>query len=287
MKLPFFLARRFVAGETLDEALPVLEDLNDDGLHVALDKLGEHVHDREVAIAARDSYIDLVKTVAERNTDGLRNRISIKLSMMGQLIDEDFCLDNLRELLEVAAEHDVFVRLDMEGSDLTQSTLDLFEAAYEDFPDHVGPVLQAMLRRTDRDIDRMCELGASVRLCKGAYAEPDAIAYQNMDQIRERYIDYTERLLQHTSYSGVATHDDQLIDATKTFASRHDIDPADFEFQMLYGLRRETQRKMAAEGYNMMVYVPYGTEWFPYFSRRLREKKENVWFVLKNILFKS
>jgi len=286
MKLPFFLARRFVAGETLDEALPVLEDLNDDGLHVALDKLGEHVHDREVAIAARDSYIDLVKTVAERNTDGLRNRISIKLSMMGQLIDEDFCLDNLRELLEVAAEHDVFVRLDMEGSDLTQSTLDLFEAAYEDFPDHVGPVLQAMLRRTDRDIDRMCELGASVRLCKGAYAEPDAIAYQNMDQIRERYIDYTERLLQHTSYSGVATHDDQLIDATKTFASRHDIDPADFEFQMLYGLRRETQRKMAAEGYNMMVYVPYGTEWFPYFSRRLREKKENVWFVLK-ALFKS
>ena len=287
MKLPFFLASRFVAGETLDEALPVLEDLNDDGLHVALDKLGEHVHDREVAAAARDTYIDLVKTVAARNDDGLRNRISIKLSMMGQLIDEDFCLDNLRDLLEVAAEHDVFVRLDMEGSDLTQSTLDLFEAAYDDFPNHVGPVLQAMLRRTDRDIDRMCELGASVRLCKGAYAESDAIAYQNMDQIRERYIDYTERLLQHTPYSGVATHDDQLIDATKTFASRHDIDPSDFEFQMLYGLRRETQRKMAAEGYNMMVYVPYGTEWFPYFSRRLREKKENVWFVLKNILFKS
>jgi len=287
MKLPFFLASRFVAGETLDEALPVLDDLNDDGLHVALDKLGEHVHDREVAAAARDTYIDLVKTVAGRNDEGLRNRISIKLSMMGQLIDEDFCLDNLRELLEVAAEHDVFVRLDMEGSDLTQSTLDLFEAAYDDFPDHVGPVLQAMLHRTDRDIDRMCELGASVRLCKGAYAEPDAIAYQDMEQIRERYIDYTERLLQHTPYSGVATHDDQLIDATKTFASRHDIDPSHFEFQMLYGLRRETQRKMAAEGYNMMVYVPYGTEWFPYFSRRLREKKENVWFVLKNILFKS
>jgi proline dehydrogenase len=287
MKLPFFLASRFVAGETLDETLPVVDELNKDGLHVALDKLGEHVHDREVAAAARDAYIDLVKTVADRNTNGLRNRISIKLSMMGQLIDEDFCLDNLRELLEVAAEHDVFVRLDMEGSDLTQSTLDLFEAAYEDFPDHVGPVLQAMLRRTDRDVDRMCELGASVRLCKGAYAEPEAIAYRDMSQIRERYADYMERLLRHTHYSGIATHDDQLIDATKTFANRHDIDPADFEFQMLYGLRRETQREMAAEGYNMMVYVPYGTEWFPYFSRRLREKKENVWFVLKNVLFKS
>jgi proline dehydrogenase len=287
MTLPFFLARRFVAGETLEATLPVVDALNDDGLHVALDKLGEHVHDREVAAAARDIYIDLVKTLAGRTPDGLRNRISVKLSMMGQLIDEDFCLDNLRRLLEVAAEHDMFVRLDMEGSDLTESTLDLFEAAYADFPDHVGPVLQAMLRRTDRDVDRMCELGASVRLCKGAYAEPEPVAYQDMTQIRERYADYMERLLRHTEYSGIATHDDRLIDATKTFADRHDIGPDQFEFQMLYGLRRETQREMAQEGYNMMVYVPYGTEWLPYFTRRLREKKENVWFVLKNLLFKS
>lgn len=287
MNLPFFLASRFVAGETLEEALPVLDALNDDGLHVALDKLGEHVHDREVAVAARDTYIDLVRTLARRDRDeGLRNRISIKLSMMGQLIDEDFCLDNLRRLLEVAAEHDMFVRLDMEGSDLTQSTLDLFEAVYPDFPDHVGPVLQAMLHRTDRDVDRMCELDASVRLCKGAYAEPAAIAYQDMSQIRERYLDYMERLLQHTPYSGIATHDDTLIDATKDVAARQDVDPDAFEFQMLYGLRRETQRELVRQGYNVMVYVPYGTEWFPYFSRRLREKKENVWFVLKT-LFKS
>jgi proline dehydrogenase len=287
MQLPFFLARRFVAGETLDEALPVVDALNDDGLHVALDKLGEHVHDREVAAAARDAYIALVETLATRPGDGLRNRISVKLSMMGQLIDEDFCLDNLRRLLEVAAEHDLFVRLDMEGSALTDSTLDLFEAAYADFPDHVGPVLQAMLRRTDRDVDRMCELGARVRLCKGAYAEPAPVAYQDMGQIRERYLDYTERLLRHTEYSGIATHDDRLLDATRAFADRHDIGPDQFEFQMLYGLRRETQRQMARDGYNMMVYVPYGTEWFPYFTRRLREKKENVWFVLKNLLFKS
>ncbi len=284
MKLPSFLASRFVAGETLETALPVLDQLNADGLHVALDKLGEHVHDREVANAARDTYIDLVRTLAERRTDGLRNRISIKLSMMGQLIDEDFCLDNLRQLLEVAAEEDIFVRLDMEGSDLTQSTLDLFEAAYDDFPNHVGPVLQAMLRRTERDVDRMCELGASVRLCKGAYAEPEAIAYQDMGQIRERYIDYMERLLQHTEYSGIATHDDNIIEATKAFADRRDIDPDTFEFQMLYGLRRDTQRQMARDGYNMMVYVPYGTEWFPYFTRRLREKKENILFVLKALL---
>jgi proline dehydrogenase len=287
INLPFVLARRFVAGETLEDALPVVDALNDDGLHVALDKLGEHVHDRDVALAARNAYVELVKTLSDRTPDGCRNRISIKLSMMGQLIDEDFCLDNLRHLLEVAAEHDVFVRLDMEGSDLTASTLDLFEAAYADFPDHVGPVLQAMLRRTDRDVDRMCELGVSVRLCKGAYAEPEALAYQDMTQIRERYVDYMERLLQHTDYSGIATHDDTLIDATKAFAKDHDLGPDDFEFQMLYGLRRETQRQMAEAGYNVMVYVPYGTEWVPYFSRRLREKKENVWFVLKNVLFKS
>jgi proline dehydrogenase len=287
MQLPFVLARRFVAGETLDEALPVVQALNDDGLHVALDKLGEHVHDRTVAAAARDTYIDLVRTLAEQTPDGRRNRISIKLSMMGQLIDEDFCLDNLRRLLTVAAEQDVFVRLDMEGSALTDSTLDLFEAAYRDFPDHVGPVLQAMLHRTDRDVDRMCALGASVRLCKGAYAEPPAIAAQDMDEIRARYRDYIERLLRHTPYSGIATHDDRLIEATKAVANRHDIGRDQFEFQMLYGLRRQTQRQLVEEGYNVMVYVPYGTDWLPYFSRRLRERKENVRFLLRTLLFQS
>ena len=286
MKLPFVLASRFVAGETLDSALPAVNELNAKGLHAALDLLGEHVHDREVAEESRDAYIDLVHTLADLSDSGLRNRISIKLSMMGQMIDEDFCLDNLRQLLDVARERDMFVRLDMEGSNLTQSTLDIFETVYPDYPDHVGPVLQAMLKRTDRDIDRMCELGASVRLCKGAYGEPASIAYQDMDVIRARYLDYMERLLQHTQYSGIATHDDSLINATKAFARTNDISPEDFEFQMLYGLRDETQEQMARDGYNMMVYVPYGTEWFPYFYRRLRERKENVFFILRN-LFRS
>ncbi|PEN12300.1 proline dehydrogenase [Longibacter salinarum] len=286
MKLPFVLASRFVAGETLESALPVVDELNAKGLHVALDLLGEHIHDREKAERARDAYIDLVHTMAERPKSHLRNRISIKLSMMGQMIDEDFCLDNLRQLLEVAASKDIFVRLDMEDSDLTQSTLDLFETVYPDYPDHVGPVLQAMLKRTDQDIGRMCELGASVRLCKGAYGEPASVAYQDMDIIRARYIDYMERLLQHTDYSGIATHDDQLINATKAYAAKQGIAPERYEFQMLYGLRPETQEKLAADGYNMMVYVPYGTEWFPYFYRRLRERKENVFFILRN-LFRS
>ena len=287
MKLPSFLASRFVAGDTLDDSLPVVKRLRSDGLFVALDKLGEHVHDRAVAESARDTYIDLVRTLSDRFSEGSPGvRISIKLSMMGQLIDYDFCLDNLRRLLDVAADHNIFVRLDMEGTDLTDSTLAMFEAVYPDYPDHVGPVLQAMLKRTADDVGRMCELGASVRLCKGAYQEPPALAYQDMDTIRARYIDYMKRLLTETPYTGIATHDDRLIRATKAFAADNGVTRDDFEFQMLYGVRPETQRDIGREGYTMLVYVPYGTEWLPYFSRRLRERKENVWFVLKNLFRK-
>jgi len=287
MTLPFFLASRFVAGESLEESLPAIEELRSDHLYVALDKLGEHVHDRDVAEDARDSYIELVRTLAARFPErSPAVRISIKLSMMGQMIDHAFCLDNLCQLLTVAAEHDVFVRLDMEGSDLTDSTLSIFKAVYPDYPDHVGPVLQAMLKRTADDVERMCDLNASVRLCKGAYKEPPSLAHQDMNTIRARYIDYTKRLIQDGHYPGIATHDDQIIDATKRFVAENGVSRDKFEFQMLYGVRPETQRKMVDEGYNMLVYVPYGTEWLPYFSRRLRERKENVWFLAKNFFRK-
>ena len=282
MQLPFFLVSRFVADETLEGTLPVVDDLLGDGLYVALDLLGEHVTDREQAAEGRDTYIDLVETLGTRFPQGSPEvRISIKLSMMGQLIDREFCLDNLRQILDVAREHDIFVRLDMEGSDLTDSTLDIFEAVYPDYPDYVGPVLQAMLKRTERDVERMCELGASVRLCKGAYGEPPEIAYQDMDVIRARFIHYMKRLIADGGYAGIATHDDQIIRATRQFVADEGVRTDAFEFQMLYGIRPETQREMARP-YNMMVYVPYGTEWLPYFSRRLSERKENIWFVLKN-----
>ena len=282
MKLPFFLASRFVADETLDGTLPVVDDLLEDDLYVALDLLGEHVTDRAVAAEGRDTYIELLRTLGERFPQGSPEvRISIKLSMMGQMIDHDFCLDNLRQILDVAKDYGIFVRLDMEDSDLTDSTLELFEAVYPDYPDHVGPVLQAMLRRTERDVERMCELGASVRLCKGAYAEPTDIAYQDMDVIRARFIHYMKQLIANGGYAGIATHDDQIIRATRQFVADEGVSTDAFEFQMLYGIRPETQREMARP-YNMMVYVPYGTEWMPYFSRRLAERKENVWFILKN-----
>lgn len=282
MQLPFFLARRFVAAETLSEALPVVDRLSDSGMHVALDLLGEYVSDRQVALAARDAYIDLVETLAKQKTSHDVN-ISIKLSMLGQKIDEDFCLANLRELLTRAKDADVFVRLDMEGSDITESTISLFERVYPDFPDHVGIVLQAYLKRTKQDVERMCDLNARVRICKGAYKEPASIAYQDMPTIRERFIEYAEMLISNARYPGIATHDDRLIEATKSFVEREGIGRDRFEFQMLYGIRTDTQQQLADEGYNMRVYVPYGTEWVPYFSRRLRERRENIWFVLKNL----
>jgi proline dehydrogenase len=285
MKLPFVLARRFVAGETLDQALAVVDEQLNDGLYVSLDLLGEYVEDEAHAEAFTRAYVDLVQRLTQHRR-GRDANISIKLSMIGQVIDHDFCVHNLRRLLTVARQTHTFVRLDMEGSDLTQSTLDIFEAVYPDFPDHVGVVLQAYLKRTTIDVQRMCELKARVRLCKGAYDEPPHIAYQEMGTIREHFRRHMKTLLLHARYPAIATHDDELINATKAFVTEAAIDANDFEFQMLYGLRPETQRALVAEGYNMRVYVPYGTEWLPYFSRRLRERRENVAFVLKNLFRK-
>ena len=288
MKLPFALARRFVAGETLDDALPVLGGLLDDGLFITLDLLGEHVGDRTKADAAAGAYADLVGRLADlRERHGAPNEavgISIKLSMIGQVIDRDLCERNLRELLETARDADLFVRLDMEGSDLTRSSLDLFEAVFPDFPDHVGPVLQAYLHQTDADVARMVDLQARVRLCKGAYGEPPAIAYQDMPTIRWHYRRLARTLLDDGRYPGIATHDDQLIEAVRQYVEQRDISRDAFEFQMLYGLRHETQRQLVADGYRMRVYVPYGTEWLPYYSRRLRERRENVTFILRNLV---
>ena len=281
MKLPFFLASRFVAAEDLDGALPVVQGLNAKGLHVTLDLLGEYVKDRAVAEAAFAAYVRLLETVAARRLD---SNISIKLSMLGQKIDYDFGLANLKKLLAVAKQKDVFVRLDMEGSDITESTLAMFEEVYPDHRDHVGVVLQAYLKRTAQDVERMCALKARVRLCKGAYKEPAEIAYQKMDDIRARYLDYMQALIQHARYPGIATHDDRLIDATKRFVTEKGIGRDAFEFQMLYGIRTDTQEALVREGYGLRVYVPYGTDWYPYFSRRLRERKENVWFVLRNLV---
>lgn len=285
MKLPFFLARRFVASEDLDGTLPVLESLHNSGLTTTLNLLGEYVEDKGHALQARDRYLQIIDTLATE-THGAHRNISVKLSMIGQKIDEAFCIENLRQILDAAQAQGMFIRLDMEGSDITESTISIFESVFPDYPDTVGIVLQAYLKRTEADIERMCELNARVRLCKGAYAEPASVAYQDMTEIRARFITHMKKLIVDGRYPGIATHDDQIIDATKAFVVKNGISADRFEFQMLYGLRTETQLSIIQEGYNMRVYVPFGRKWVPYFYRRLTERKENIWFILKNLFRK-
>ncbi|MFT4604115.1 MAG: proline dehydrogenase [Rhodothermales bacterium] len=281
MNLPFFLARRFVAAETLENTLPVASQLREQGLFTTLDLLGEYISERKLAEQARDSYLEMLRVLGKQN--GIDRNISIKLSMLGQKIDESFCLDNLHQVLSLAKETDTFVRLDMEGSDVTSSTVGILERVHPLYPENVGIVLQAYLKRTREDVERVCEIGARVRLCKGAYKEPAAIAWQDMSQIRDHYLEYMDVLMQRGKYPAIATHDDILISAAKRYVSENAIATDIFEFQMLYGIRTDTQKEMIADGFNMRVYIPYGSMWYPYFSRRLRERKENVWFILKHM----
>jgi len=283
MKLPFILAKRFVAGETLDKAIPKIEELNKKNLKITLDLLGENVKDRETADRTVQEYIELLRNI-ER--EGLDSTISIKLTMLGLDIDHDYCRKNLFKLLDVAREEEQFVRIDMEGSDYTQVTIDLFKEAFREYGKHVGIVIQAYLHRTKKDIPELAELGADIRLCKGAYNEPGDLAIQKMSDIREAFKDYAKILFKKTSYPRIATHDDELVNWVRSYTAEKNIDKSRFEFQMLFGLRQETMEELTTLGYNTRIYVPYGTMWFPYFKRRLTERKENIWFVLST-LFKS
>ncbi|MCH8556689.1 MAG: proline dehydrogenase family protein [Balneolia bacterium] len=283
MKLPYVLAKRFVAGESLPQAVPKVADLNEAGIKVTLDLLGENVKDRATADETLQHYIELLEGI---HAQGIDSSISIKLTMLGLDIDRDYCRDNLFQLLDAARKYDQFIRIDMEGSDYTQVTIDLFKEAFQKYGKHVGIVIQAYLHRTKNDINELAALGADVRLCKGAYNEPERVALKKMADIREAYKEYAAVLLDKTVYPRIATHDDELIEWVKTYTAENKIGKSRFEFQMLYGLRLDTCKQLAADGYNVRVYVPYGTMWFPYFTRRLKERKENIWFVLSTMFQK-
>ncbi|MDX1591552.1 MAG: proline dehydrogenase family protein [Balneolaceae bacterium] len=283
MRLPFVFAKRFVAGETFEDAVPKIKALNEKGIRVTLDLLGENVKERTTADETVQEYIRLLNDI---HSAGLKSTISIKLTMLGMDIDEEYCKDNLYRLLEEAKRLDSFVRIDMEGSDYTQTTIDIFKDAFKKYGKHVGIVIQAYLHRTKNDIRDLAELGADIRLCKGAYKEPERVALQNMPAIREAFKEYAKVLLEKTSYPRIATHDDELVEWVKQYTEEQKIGKARFEFQMLYGLREETMADLVSMGYNARVYVPYGTMWFPYFKRRLMERKENIWFVVST-LFKK
>lgn len=283
MKLPFIFAKRFVAGESFTESVPKIEHLNDKNIKLTLDLLGENVKNRAKADETVENYIKLVNEINEHGLDG---SISIKLTMMGLDIDHNYCRDNLFKLMEVARDNDQFVRIDMEGSDNTQVTLDIFNEAHDEFGKHIGTVLQAMLHRTKDDVKDLAEKGADIRLVKGAYKEPASIALQDMPAIREAFKEYSKVLLDNTSFPRFGTHDDELVDWLKAYAAEHNIAKDRFEIQMLYGLREDTMIQLTEEGYCTRIYVPFGTDWLPYFSRRLMERKENIWFVLSTMFKK-
>jgi proline dehydrogenase len=276
----FFLAKRFIAGETVDQAMEAVAGINAQGMSATLDFLGEDVTTREEAARTRDAYFELLAAIRARNVE---TNVSVKLTAIGLLLDEDFAFENLGAILgAAAANRDPFVRIDMEGSAVTDATLRVFERAYAQTRD-IGPVLQAYLKRTPADVERMVALGARVRLCKGAYSEPPTIAHTEMVTIRREYLRCAETLLERGNYPGLATHDRRLIAGAETFARARGIPSGRFEFQMLYGVRPELQRRLVADGYRVRIYVPYGTHWAGYFYRRVTERRENALFALRSL----
>jgi proline dehydrogenase len=277
----FFLAKRFVAGESAQAAIDAIEALNAQGLTATLDFLGEDVLGRHEALRARDEYCTLLEAIRAR---GVQSNVSLKLTAMGLLVSEDFAVDNVSAVAAAAADNtDPFVRIDMEGSSVVDATLRVFERVRAVHA-NVGPVLQAYLKRTPADLERAIGLGARVRLCKGAYNEPAEIALKAMPAIRSAYLRLAESLLARGTYPAIATHDVRIIDAVKTHVAERGIARDAFEFQMLYGIRPDVQRQLVADGYRVRVYVPYGTHWAPYFYRRITERRENALFVLGSLL---
>jgi proline dehydrogenase len=276
------VARRFVAGETIEEAMPAVAALNAAGISVSLDLLGESVRSAEQVAGTVDTYLRLFASIAER---GLSANVSLKLTALGLDIDEEMCLRNMSRLL-TAAGPDQFIRIDMESSAYTQRTLDLFKRLWEG-PErfrNVGVVIQSYLRRSADDIEALIAMGARVRLCKGAYDEPDTVAFPDKTDVDANYVRLMKRLLSDGNYPGIATHDEKMISATRQYAAEQKIVSDRFEFQMLYGIRRDLQVALVKEGYRMRVYTPFGSYWYPYLMRRLAERPANLAFVLKNAL---
>jgi len=272
---------RFVAGETLDEAIAVTRDLNARDITTSLDLLGESVTSPAAAAGARDAAIAILDRI---HATGVRANLSVKLTQMGLDLDEQLGVANARRILDRAREHGIFVRVDMEASAYVQRTLDLYHRTLRpEYGDLVGVVIQTMLRRTEEDIDALLAAGARVRLVKGAYKEPEAVAFPDKRDVDAVFARCSERMLERGNYPAFATHDEALITHVKEHARARGIAAERFEFQMLYGVRRDLQDGLRREGYNVRVYVPYGTEWYPYLMRRMAERPANVWFIVGNV----
>lgn len=272
------VVRRFVAGETLAEALDVTRKLNARHISATLDHLGENVSDSTEASSAARVYRDILDRIAEARLDA---SISIKLTALGLDVDRDLCRANLESVLQAAAERDIFVRVDMEGSSYTQATIAIVQEMRAQY-DVVGTVIQSMLYRSEKDVEELIATKTRVRLVKGAYLEPPPVAYQRKADVDAQFVKLAHALLDRGNYPAIATHDQEIIEDVRRYAADHDIPRSRFEFQMLYGIRRDLQERLAREGYNVRIYVPYGTQWYPYLTRRMAERPANLVFVLSN-----
>ncbi len=278
-KLPYArgMAGRFVAGDTSEEALAVAKQLNDRGFRVTLDLLGESVLERAEAERAAAEYAD---SLAEINAHEATTTISLKLTQLGLDIDTDFCYENLLGIVRQADELGNFVRIDMEDSEHTQTTLDVFYRVFEQYR-NVGIVVQSYLYRSEDDIARLVELGAPVRLCKGAYKEPASVAFQDKREVDANFVRLMKMLLDGGAPTAIASHDERMIDATLEHVSKNGLSDDAFEIQMLYGVRRDYQRQLVDNGLNMRIYLPYGSQWYSYFMRRMAERPANLLFVVR------
>lgn len=277
-KLARRVAHRFVAGETLDEAVSVVRELQERGMEVSLDHLGESVEREYQAVQATDDYIGILERTGCE--EGVSASISIKPTQIGLAIDPDLCRRNLRRVAEAAHERGKFVRIDMESSHYTELTLSVFYELFEEFR-NLGVVIQSYLRRSETDVKELAAIAAPVRLCKGAYKEPEELAFQKKSEVNESFVRLLELLMRSESPLAVATHDGLMIEATKRLMREMPERQAPVEFQMLYGIRRDLQVRLVEEGYRMRIYVPYGNEWYAYFMRRMAERPANLFFVLR------
>jgi len=273
-------ARRFIAGETLEDAIAAARAIESEGLLQTLDHLGESVTSLAAAETATREYLTLMAAVDKA---GVERNLSLKLTQLGLDVDRAICVDNLRRILAAAERCGYFVRVDMESSAYTDATLEIVETVWRHGSRHVGVVLQSCLYRTERDFERVNALGARIRLVKGAYLEPKAVAHQLKADVDAAFVHLAQRLLTEGTYPAIATHDEQILQTIRRFAADRDIASDRYEFQMLYGIRRDLQRSLSREGCRLRVYVPFGREWFPYFMRRLGERPANVGFVLRSL----
>jgi proline dehydrogenase len=278
------MARRFVAGETIDDGVRAARELNANGMKVTLDYLGEAVSNRTEATAAADTCIRMIDRIAD---GGLDANVSLKLTQMGQDIDAGFLRTNVGRVIDRAREHDMFVRLDMEASTHTQPTLDFFRSLWDEGYRNIGIVLQSYMRRTEQDARDANELGARVRLCKGAYKEPESVAFQEKREVDDNFVRVMRLLLAEGVYPGIATHDEAMIRATTQFVGQNEIARDAFEFQMLYGVRRDVQQRLRDSGYTLRIYVPFGGAWYPYLMRRMAERPANMFFIVNAVLAES